>query len=889
MIPSGSQKPRFDIDVKAENVMEGEELTALGDRILSGVIEGIRRVMEEAGVGEYSKDRHLVVFNSHTASKRSFHVIVDGFCHANEKHARAFHQRVVAEMPAREASFVDPSVYSSFQAFRLPGCCKAGKDNFKCLDTTWTTRPFEECVNNPNLKVLRIFEAACVSFCAGTAALPAFEASTAPPRLIAPAPDDGKLSEAITLFEATPFASDFNVEGAQGGFIRLNRRSHEHSCPICKRVHENENAFLRVCGNRAYFHCYRTKGKYPLGVVGPTVSLAQLTASVAAQIERSVEPFRVLPLHEAFSGLPPGYTPPPSPGRLKLLVLGTPTPPTTPPCTPTTPPAKVRLRVIPTDQMVRNGIREMLREIERVDVPLILAKRIPKEIYLALSGLHADVLPFLTTLTYTDFKYVQGAKIPWWMWNPHAKLWTQAENQSVHVEIMLEGRRLLQPIIEWVTFDLGAVEARLGSMKENSPDKDALERDQGVLQKAVKNLRGLDAKLATTSFLSKVIFLLQPVLQDTTLEDKLDANPDLFPVQGGRVINLKTREVRERKQEDYFTHEAPVAYDENADMTLTERFFADITLGDEDYKNYLQHIMGFCLTGHTYLQEMYIFYGPSGNGKSTLFKLMSKAMGDFYHQCNRRVFVSGKTEAAPGAPSPHLAALKGKRLATFSETQVGDQLDEQFVKSFTGGELINGRNLFVSGKPFENTAKAMVGTNFRIDASSDDAYWRRCLMFPFRCEFVRNPSGENQRLRDDMFIKQFDDPAVMRGFLRWLVIGAEKMYQGKPPVPACVTRATQKERKGSDLYQRFIKEKLVVVSEDKPECRIKASELYQTFVHWYKFEAGESGKPPSNAVFGTNIKKHLSSHKSNVLWYKNCRLKEDEAPSAIKPHQALRQ
>jgi hypothetical protein len=88
---------------------------------------------------------NLVICSSHGIHKRSWHVIVDGYYVANNTQAKAFYDIVWACAPqtltSKGTPCLDPSVYSSFQNFRMLGSTK--KDDIsrvKALDHQ--SRPF---------------------------------------------------------------------------------------------------------------------------------------------------------------------------------------------------------------------------------------------------------------------------------------------------------------------------------------------------------------------------------------------------------------------------------------------------------------------------------------------------------------------------------------------------------------------------------------------------------------------------------------------------------------------------------------------------------------------------------------------------------------------------
>ncbi|GHV75119.1 hypothetical protein AGMMS49940_24210 [Spirochaetia bacterium] len=92
--------------------------------------------------------------------------------------------------------------------------------------------------------------------------------------------------------------------------------------------------------------------------------------------------------------------------------------------------------------------------------------------------------------------------------------------------------------------------------------------------------------------------------------DCLDRNPWLLNVQNG-TIDLRTREFREHRQEDFITKAANVVYDPAADCPACKQFIREIKNFNSDIITFLQTAAGLSLTGDTLEQTMFIWkYNP---------------------------------------------------------------------------------------------------------------------------------------------------------------------------------------------------------------------------------------------------------------------------------------
>ena len=109
----------------------------------------------------------------------------------------------------------------------------------------------------------------------------------------------------------------------------------------------------------------------------------------------------------------------------------------------------------------------------------------------------------------------------------------------------------------------------------------------------------------------------------------------------------------------------------------------DIFEKDQDLIAYVQRAVGYCLTGSTSEQCLFILIGDGANGKSTFVSVINKLLGDYSKAA------SSQTLVAKGSSSigDDLVDLVGARLISVSETETGEALAEAKIKQMTGGDV----------------------------------------------------------------------------------------------------------------------------------------------------------------------------------------------------------
>jgi putative DNA primase/helicase len=482
-------------------------------------------------------------------------------------------------------------------------------------------------------------------------------------------------------------------------------------------------------------------------------------------------------------------------------------------------------------------------------------KIIPELLLMALGGVHDDVANFFV-ITYNKFVKCSDIKHSViWFWDEKKKLWQEGGIETLVNLIMVHTR----PVI----WDIYTRQKQIRNNNEKEENR-------------CKNLLNLYKKMGDVNFVCNIAKLVKERTYDDTIINNLDSNNDLLPIKNGKVINLRTKEIRNRTMDDYFTFECPIEYDYNANSQIITSFINDITLGDESLKLFLQEVFGSCLTGHIHNKYIYILFGPKGmNGKTTVINMMAKILGSFFKVADRDIFLKAGSHGKN--IDPFLAELRGVRMTVFCEVEDGDKINEGLIKRFTGGDKIIGKPLYKSPIQFDPHCKCFILTNNKPECSMDQATWQRNVMIPFNCYYTDNPIHQNERLIDPHFKDTIlEDNSAMNAFFKWLVDGAYRTYNSNLVIPKCVKDTTKTYKEDQDLYARFVESKVIIDESGNNGWKISASELYSEFRYWCKEDEGIV--PPSQTKFGTNIKRILKdfSRSNRGINYNNCKLLNGE-------------
>jgi putative DNA primase/helicase len=302
-----------------------------------------------------------------------------------------------------------------------------------------------------------------------------------------------------------------------------------------------------------------------------------------------------------------------------------------------------------------------------------------------------------------------------------------------------------------------------------------------------------------------------------TTIDQFDSDDYLIATQNG-TLNLRTLEFYKSKREDYLTLQLGVDYDPEADCPRWKQFLEEVFDNDKELIEFIQKVVGYSLTGDTIEQLMFIFYGFGKNGKSVFINTIQSLLKDYAGTSSFKTFDVDKQNEQ----SNDVAALKGKRFVSMSESGADRKLNEPLIKQVTGGDKVSCRFLRCEFFEYVPQFKLFLATNHKpIISQSDFGIWRRIVLIPFTQNFE---GREDDLLREKL-------QSELSGILNWAIEGLRKWQsEGLKPFPKSVQEATAEYRKDSDSIGQWFESEM----SEHPESKIKSSEAHQNYSEWCK-------------------------------------------------------
>lgn len=306
---------------------------------------------------------------------------------------------------------------------------------------------------------------------------------------------------------------------------------------------------------------------------------------------------------------------------------------------------------------------------------------------------------------------------------------------------------------------------------------------------------------------------------------EFDNKPWLYNCKNG-TFNLKSGQLQKHKADDMLTQISNVIYEPGARCERWERYIDEVMKSDQQSKNLLQMIAGYCLSGSTKFECFFMLYGKSTrNGKGTFNSTMMKMHGDYAKVLNAESLSYKSFYNNSEAPNESIASLAGARYVCVSEPGQGMVINSDLVKTLTGGDPIRARFLRQNSFIFVPDFKIVINTNFLPKILDDTIFASDRLVL---LNFDNHFDADN---RDNSLKKQFLKPENMSGIFNWCYKGYQMLeHSGKFKMPDKSMQLFNKYRDESDLIKQFMDECMISSIGGK----VKFKEVYERYKDWAK-------------------------------------------------------
>jgi P4 family phage/plasmid primase-like protien len=302
--------------------------------------------------------------------------------------------------------------------------------------------------------------------------------------------------------------------------------------------------------------------------------------------------------------------------------------------------------------------------------------------------------------------------------------------------------------------------------------------------------------------------------------DDWDQDKDLLNMPNG-TLHLPSGDIYENDPGNKITKCVGVGLGGECPRWL--RFLNEITDSNQPLIDYLQRVVGYCLTGHTREHALFFLYGKGATGKSTFLRILQHIMADYAKAAATEIFVSGKFESHPAL----VASLCGARVVIAGETEDGGVWAEARIKSLTGGDTVQARFLYSNPFEFVPEFKLILAGNYKPALRCpDEAMRRRMHLVPFLVHF---PQDRQDPTLGDQLI------AEAGGILEWAREGALQWFEYGLAPPEIVRSATVEYFEEQDALSEWLESECETEDEERPlreSQRETSKDLFRSWSNW---------------------------------------------------------
>ena len=372
-------------------------------------------------------------------------------------------------------------------------------------------------------------------------------------------------------------------------------------------------------------------------------------------------------------------------------------------------------------------------------------------------------------------------------------------------------------------------------------------------------------RLSRTSDKQNIMVEAKEQFYDGKFIDKLDQNPYLLCFNN-KVIDFKTKEIRNGKPDDYISKCTNIDYielnEQHSKIKSEIDDFMKKLFPNSDLLRYMWDHLSSTLLGVCKEQTINMYLGIGQNGKSVLVNLMELVLGEYKGDVPLSLITQQRTKI--GGLAPELVQLKGVRYAVIQEPSKGDRINEGIMKQLTGGDPVQARSPYMTQIiSYVPHFKLVVCLNELMDIQSQDhGTWRRIRVVDFDSLFTDNPTTADP-IRPYQYLLDRD---IKEKFQSWKEVFASLLvanaFKTNGIVKDCdkVLGASRSYRDGQDSIAEFISCRIC----EHEKGALSKSTVAEHFREW--FNANHGGKLPNMKQVSIQFDRILGQNRDGI-WY----------------------
>ncbi len=366
-------------------------------------------------------------------------------------------------------------------------------------------------------------------------------------------------------------------------------------------------------------------------------------------------------------------------------------------------------------------------------------------------------------------------------------------------------------------------------------------------------------KQCSASFVAAVEKFCKSDRRYVITPDQFDCDDWVLNTPSG-LVDLRTGQVQPHDPQAYCTRVTAVAPD--GECHRWREFLGEVTDCDIHLIDYLQRMVGYCLTGSIREHSLHFLYGTGGNGKSVFMETVTGILGEYAKTSPMETFTESRNDRHP----TELAMLQGARLIVAQETEQGKRWAQSRIKTLTGGDKVTARYMRQDFFEYSPKFKLVIAGNAKPKLDTvDEAMRRRFHIVPFTVQI--HPEDRDR----DLVSKLREE---WPGIMRWAVKGCLEYQRIGLAPPAKVVEATNAYLESQDVFGEWLETKC----EFDPGYWVAPRNLYGS---WCQFAEGSKERPGRQSEFCERMEAagfYQQRDKKRGRYWPSLRLKRQSQP-----------
>jgi len=238
------------------------------------------------------------------------------------------------------------------------------------------------------------------------------------------------------------------------------------------------------------------------------------------------------------------------------------------------------------------------------------------------------------------------------------------------------------------------------------------------------------------------------------------------------ILDLESRELKDHSPGEIHTIKLPIRYDPEANCPKIKQFIREIVKDEKDFRK-VQELLGYTLIKENPLNKAFMGLGNGANGRSTLFRLFEKFLGEENTSSVKLLELTKNRFAS--------SDLFGK-IANFSgETSDGKIKNSHKFKEVCGEDKIRAEEKYQKAFKFINFATPWFASN-DLPQTNDKtrSFYRRWVIIDFPYTFTSDPQElelDDHKRKDPSLPESIISKKELSGLLNFALDGLDRVLE----------------------------------------------------------------------------------------------------------------